>query len=708
MGIGYLSSTLGDLPGPARCDENLAFAASGYGVPTRDLDDGCRAALERTGLGGCADRLAGKLSGGMRQKLGVLRAMVHRPELLVLDEPTTGVDPVSRADLWWLIAHAAAEGAAVVLVDRLPRRGRTRVVPARARRRAAGSPRAPRTRSRPACPGSIRRSRTDPPASEPGRARGDGGRGGRSGSPRARDAVAGSRRCAARPARRRDRGRARAARELVPRGRRHDAPRADRRRVTRRSDRRRGRRCRPSGGRRRGRGPARRQRRGQDDADPDAPRPAARRPEGRRGCSGGRPRCRPAGGSATCRRASACTTTSPRRRTWSSRTRSSAASARRLPAALRSLARPCRSGASRSACSGGSRSCRRSRTGPTCWSSTNPRRASTRSLAPGCGRRSATSADAGTGRPRHHPLHGRGEECDRLVVMADGRVVAEGTYAEIVGDASGHGRADRRVGAGLRGARGRRAVSAALVGRTLRVPGRRPDEVRTRARRPRRSSSRRRRPRSRSGSSSCTLGGRRGRDRATRFGGADVARARAGPARRSCERPASGSPTLGYDAARRSARSPPTPASTPRSCTTSTERRSACSSRRCGSPSSRATCWRRVAGAAVSDWARPHPDRPRCVGEAGGTASETVALLRSAITNERAARCFGVSSPARSSARSADARRGRGRRATGPRSSPSQILGLGDRAVRRRARAARVGERRATWSPRSAPRCSGT
>jgi ABC-2 type transport system ATP-binding protein len=45
----------------------------------------------------------------------VIRAMIHRPDLLVLDEPTTGIDPVSRADLWWLIARAAAEGAAVVL-----------------------------------------------------------------------------------------------------------------------------------------------------------------------------------------------------------------------------------------------------------------------------------------------------------------------------------------------------------------------------------------------------------------------------------------------------------------------------------------------------------------------------------------------------------------------------------------------------------------
>ena len=51
----------------------------------------------------------------MRQKLGVIAALLHRPELLILDEPTTGVDPVNRSGLWWLIAAAAADGTAVVL-----------------------------------------------------------------------------------------------------------------------------------------------------------------------------------------------------------------------------------------------------------------------------------------------------------------------------------------------------------------------------------------------------------------------------------------------------------------------------------------------------------------------------------------------------------------------------------------------------------------
>jgi ABC-2 type transport system ATP-binding protein len=112
--IGYLSSSSGTYP-DLSVEENLAFAASAYGVPPREAERRGAEYLERTSLSATHDRLAGNLSGGMRQKLGVIRAMVHRPELLVLDEPTTGVDPVSRADLWWLIARAAAEGAAVVL-----------------------------------------------------------------------------------------------------------------------------------------------------------------------------------------------------------------------------------------------------------------------------------------------------------------------------------------------------------------------------------------------------------------------------------------------------------------------------------------------------------------------------------------------------------------------------------------------------------------
>jgi ABC-2 type transport system ATP-binding protein len=112
--IGYLSSTSGTYP-DLSVEENLAFAATAYGLPPTQARMRVAEYLERTGLAAARDRLAGNLSGGMRQKLGVIRAMVHGPELLVLDEPTTGIDPVSRSDLWWLIARASAEGAAVVL-----------------------------------------------------------------------------------------------------------------------------------------------------------------------------------------------------------------------------------------------------------------------------------------------------------------------------------------------------------------------------------------------------------------------------------------------------------------------------------------------------------------------------------------------------------------------------------------------------------------
>jgi ABC-2 type transport system ATP-binding protein len=111
--IGYLSAGSGTYP-DLSVDENLAFRATAYQLPAAVARERSAALLERAGLSGARDRLAGRLSGGMRQKLGVIASMLHQPDLLVLDEPTTGVDPVSRADLWWLIAQAAANGAAVV------------------------------------------------------------------------------------------------------------------------------------------------------------------------------------------------------------------------------------------------------------------------------------------------------------------------------------------------------------------------------------------------------------------------------------------------------------------------------------------------------------------------------------------------------------------------------------------------------------------
>ncbi len=113
-GVGYLPAGSGvylDLT----VTENLEFRATGYRMSREAARERAAEYLDSAGLTSAASRLAGQLSGGMRCKLGVIAAMLPRPELLVLDEPTTGVDPVSRSGLWWLIARAAAEGCAVVL-----------------------------------------------------------------------------------------------------------------------------------------------------------------------------------------------------------------------------------------------------------------------------------------------------------------------------------------------------------------------------------------------------------------------------------------------------------------------------------------------------------------------------------------------------------------------------------------------------------------
>ncbi|HEY0187379.1 MAG TPA: ATP-binding cassette domain-containing protein [Cellulomonas sp.] len=95
--------------------ENVDLVAGAYGLSPAAGRARAAGLLEAAGLASVQDRLGRQLSGGMRQKLGFCLAMLHDPALLVLDEPSTGVDPVSRVELWRMLSRAAADGAAVLL-----------------------------------------------------------------------------------------------------------------------------------------------------------------------------------------------------------------------------------------------------------------------------------------------------------------------------------------------------------------------------------------------------------------------------------------------------------------------------------------------------------------------------------------------------------------------------------------------------------------
>lgn len=97
--------------------ENLRFFAEVRGLSEALWKPRCMQILEFVGLGGFINRQAGQLSGGMRQKLGLAVALVHSPKVLLLDEPTTGVDPVTRQDFWQLIIRLIAEEGVAILVS---------------------------------------------------------------------------------------------------------------------------------------------------------------------------------------------------------------------------------------------------------------------------------------------------------------------------------------------------------------------------------------------------------------------------------------------------------------------------------------------------------------------------------------------------------------------------------------------------------------
>jgi len=113
--IAYMSQQFG-LYQELTVRENIHFYADLYRVPKADRPERLERLYAFSNLGPFEDRLAGNLSGGMKQKLSLCCALIHQPEVLLLDEPTFGVDPISRRDLW-LILHEMVEDGVTVLVS---------------------------------------------------------------------------------------------------------------------------------------------------------------------------------------------------------------------------------------------------------------------------------------------------------------------------------------------------------------------------------------------------------------------------------------------------------------------------------------------------------------------------------------------------------------------------------------------------------------
>jgi drug efflux transport system ATP-binding protein len=95
-------------------DENIRFYADLFGVRKAEREHRSAQLLEAAGMAEFRTRLAGKLSGGMKQKLGLVCALIHTPRVILLDEPTTGVDPVSRRDFWRILYSLVSEGVAIL------------------------------------------------------------------------------------------------------------------------------------------------------------------------------------------------------------------------------------------------------------------------------------------------------------------------------------------------------------------------------------------------------------------------------------------------------------------------------------------------------------------------------------------------------------------------------------------------------------------
>ena len=112
--IGYMPQRFG-LYQDLTVEENLAFFMDIFGIRGAEREKRRERYLGFSNLLPFLDRLAGNLSGGMKQKLGLACVLVHQPSLLILDEPTNGVDPVSRQEFWEILLEMKREGMTIVV-----------------------------------------------------------------------------------------------------------------------------------------------------------------------------------------------------------------------------------------------------------------------------------------------------------------------------------------------------------------------------------------------------------------------------------------------------------------------------------------------------------------------------------------------------------------------------------------------------------------
>ncbi len=112
--IGYMPQRF-SLYGDLTIEENMLFTANLYGIPNAERIKAETELLEFSRLAPFRKRLARNLSGGMKQKLALSCTLIHSPQLLLLDEPTTGVDPISRRELWKILYSLPAKGVTIII-----------------------------------------------------------------------------------------------------------------------------------------------------------------------------------------------------------------------------------------------------------------------------------------------------------------------------------------------------------------------------------------------------------------------------------------------------------------------------------------------------------------------------------------------------------------------------------------------------------------